>query len=167
MVRHSHHCNHNSPLLTRNPSLMPAGTNPSCPTTVLNWSHGYLNFESNGSVALVPVGDGFQQIEDPCAARSDFIEPYNTSELYQSWQIFTDPTAGPQLHMFQFDGTPLPPMGLISATPEMLPNRILHNTTQSTSVQKRSTTNDAPPIHWWNVAASTTIGAVLGSVFLL
>lgn len=58
-------------------------------------------------------------------------------------------------------------MGLLSATPEMLPNVRLHNVNQSTSVQKRSTTNVAPPIHWWNVAASTTIGAVLGSVFLL
>jgi hypothetical protein len=146
---------------------MPTGTNPSCPTTILNWSHGHLNVEQNGSLVLVPVGDGFQRIEDPCAARSDFTEAYNDSELYQTWQIFQDPIDGPKLHMFAFDGTPLPPMRLLSATPNMFPNQRLHNTTQSTTVLKRSTTNVAPSIGWWNVAASTSIGAMLGSVFLL
>lgn len=146
---------------------MPAGTNPNCPTTVLNWNHGLLNFEGNGSLVLTPVGDGFQRIEDPCAARSDFTEAYNLSELYQSWQIFLDPVDGPKLHMFEFDGTALAPMRLLSATPNMLPNQRLHNTTQSTTVLKRSITNVAPPVRWWNVAASTTIGAMLGSVFLL
>jgi Chaperone for protein-folding within the ER, fungal len=146
---------------------MSAGTNPSCPTTVLNWSHGLMNFESNGSIIFVPVGDGYQQIEDPCAAKSDFIEPYNDTELYQSWQIFQDPIQGPKLHMFQFDGTPVSPMLLLSSTPNMLPNQRLRNTTQSTTVLKRSMTNVAPPIRWWNVVASSTIGAILGSVFLL
>jgi hypothetical protein len=143
------------------------GTNPNCPTTVLNWSHGYLNVEQNGSLVLVPVGDGFQRIEDPCAARSDFTEAYNLTELYESWQIFPDPVDGPKLHMFASDGSPVVPMRLLSATPDMLPTQTLHNTTQSTTVLKRSVTNVAPPIRWWKVAASTTIGAMLGSVFLL
>jgi len=146
---------------------MPAGSNPNCPTTILNWSHGHLNIQPNGSLVLVPVGDGFQRIEDPCAARSDFTEAYNNSELYQSWQIFNDAVDGPKLHMFAFDGSPEPPMRLLYTTPNMLPNERLHNTTQSTTVLKRSTTNVAPPHRWWNVAASTTIGALLGSVFLL
>lgn len=146
---------------------MHAGTNPNCPTTVLNWVHGYMSFQPNGSIVLHPVGDGYQTIEDPCAARSDFTEPYNLTELYQSWQIFLDPVDGPKLHMFQFDNSPVPPMRLLSASPIMLPNQRLHNTTQSTTVLKRSTTNVASPIRWWNVVASTTIGAMLGSVFLL
>ncbi|KAF8481512.1 ROT1 protein [Russula emetica] len=143
------------------------GTNPNCPTTVLNWSHGNLNMEPNGSIVLVPVGDGFQRIEDPCAANSDFTEAYNDTELYLSWQIFQDPVQGPKLHMFQFDGTPVVPMRLLYTTPNMLPTQRLHNTTQSTTVLKRSITNVAPPIRWWNVAASSTIGAMLGSVLLL
>ena len=69
--------------------------------------------------------------------------------------------------MFAFDGTPLPPQRLLSATPNMLPNQRLHNTTQSTTVLRRSTTNVASPIRWWNVAALATVGAMLGSVFLL
>jgi hypothetical protein len=146
---------------------MPTGSNPNCPTTVLNWSHGQLNVEQNGSLVLVPVGDGFQRIEDPCAAKSDFTEVHNDSELYQTWQIFQDPIDGPKLHMFAFDGTPLPPLRLLSATPNMLPNQRFHNTTQSTTVLKCSMTNVAPPIRWLNVLASTTIVAMFGSVFLL
>jgi len=146
---------------------MPEGSYPNCPTTVLNWSHGYLKFEPNGSMVLIPVGDGFQQIEDPCAARSDFTEAYNATELYQSWQIFNDPVGGLKLHICAFDGSPVPPFRLLSATPNMLPNQRLHNTTPSTTVLKRSMANVAPPIRWWNVAATTTIGAMLGSVFLL
>ena len=146
---------------------MHAGSNPNCPTTVLNWSHGLMGFLSNGSLVLTPVGDGFQRVEDPCAARSDFTEAYNLSELYTSWQIFTDPIDGPKLHMFEFDGSPVTPQRLLSATPNMFPNQRLHNTTQSTTVLKRSTTNVAPPIRWWNVAALATIGAILGSLLLL
>lgn len=153
--------------LHANSFLIHAGTNPNCPTTVLNWVHGYLNLESNGSIVLIPVGDGFQRIEDPCAARSDFTEAYNLSELYQSWQIFLDPIDGPKLHLFEFDGTPEPPMRLLSQTPNMLPNQRLHNSTQSTTVLRRSTTNVASPILWWNIAALATVGAMLGSVFLL
>ncbi len=146
---------------------MPAGSYPNCPTTVLNWSHGNVNFAPNGSIVFIPVGDGFQRIEDPCAAKSDFTEPYNATELYQTWQIFLDPVDGPKLHMFGFDGSPVPPFRLVSSTPNMLPNQRLHNNTQSTTVLKRSTTNVAPPIHWWNIAALTSTGAMLGSVFLL
>lgn len=145
---------------------MLAGTNPNCPTTVLNWSHGYMNLLPNGSIVFTPVGDGYQQIEDPCAARSNFIEPYNLTELYQSWQVFSDPTEGPKLHMFAYDGSPVVPMRLLSSTPDMLPNQMLHSPT-TTTVLKRSTTNVAPSIRWWNVVASTTIGVMLGSVYLL
>jgi hypothetical protein len=70
--------------------------------------------------------------------------------------------------MFAFDGSPLPPMRLLSLTPNMLPTQKLHITPeQTTTVLKRSTTNVAPPIHWWNVAATTTIGVMLCSVFLV
>ncbi|KAH9973928.1 chaperone for protein-folding within the ER, fungal-domain-containing protein, partial [Russula compacta] len=107
------------------------GSYPNCPTIVLNWSHGTFQLASNGSILFTPVGDGYQQIQDPCAARSDFVEDYNDTELYQSWQIFTDPTDGPKLHMFAFDGSPEPPMRLLSAMPNMYPNQRLTNASQS------------------------------------
>lgn len=152
---------------TLNPS--PAGSYPNCPTIVLNWSHGTFQLAPNGSILFTPVGDGFQQIQDPCAARSDFVEVYNDTELYQSWQIFTDPTDGPKLHMFAFDGSPEPPMRLLSGTPNMYPNQRLTNASQQspTTILKRANTNIAAPIHWWNVVAVATVGAMLGSALLI
>lgn len=125
-----------------------------------------MNLLSNGSILLTPVGDGYQQIESPCAARSNFIEAYNDTELYMSWQIFVDAVDGYKLHMFEADGTPVVPMRQLSVSPNMLPNQRLHSVT-TTTVLKRSTTNVAPSIRWWNVVASTTIGVMLGSVYLL
>jgi len=145
------------------------GSAPNCITTVVNWSHGLFSLLSNGSITFTPVGDGYQQIQNPCAATSNFIQNYNDTELYLSWTIWQDPILGPQLHLAQFDGSLLPPMNLLSSTPNMLPTQSLRNApSPSTTVLKRSTTNFAPsPIHWWNVAALSTIGMVLGSVLLL
>lgn len=50
---------------------------------------------------MIPFGDGYQQIQDACAAVTNFIESYNDTELYSSWRIFMDPTDGPKLHLFQ------------------------------------------------------------------
>ena len=145
------------------------GSAPNCITTVVNWSHGRFSLLSNGSITFTPVGDGYQQIQNPCAATSNFIQNYNDTELYLSWTIWQDPILGPQLHLAQFDGSLLPPMNLLSSTPNMLPTQSLRNApSPSTTVLKRSTTNFAPsPIHWWNVAALSTIGMVLGSALLL
>jgi hypothetical protein len=86
----------------------------------------------------------------------------NDTKLSQSWQIFLDPMA------FAFDGLPLPPMHRLSATPTMLRTQRLGNPPQqSATILKRSTTNVALPIYWRNVAATTTLGAMLGSVFLI
>ena len=153
---------------TQTKHFPPTGSYPNCPTTVLNWAHGVLAFEPNGSLVLTPVGDGYQRIEDPCAARSDFTETYNDTELYIQWGINTDPVLGPELALFQFNGEPVPILRLLSATPNMLPTQALRNPpTPSTTILKRSTSNFAPPIYWWNVAATSSIGAMLASVFLV
>jgi hypothetical protein len=79
---------------------------------------------------MTPLGDGYQQIQDPCAAVSNFLENYNDTELYQSWRIFQDPqTLGFKLHLFQFDGSPLAPQFQVSTTPNMLPTTLLRNVT--------------------------------------
>jgi len=105
------------------------GTVPQCITGVMNWVHGNYTLQPNGSMTLLPFDDGFQQIQDPCAPQSNFIEPYNDTELYAEWMIFQDPVAGYKLHMFQFDGSPLAPMFQHSATPNMLPTHLLRNVT--------------------------------------
>lgn len=103
------------------------GTEPTCITGVLNWVHGKYDLLANGSIVMTPLGDGYQQIQDPCAAESNFIENYNFTELYQSWRIFTDPVDGFKLHLFQFDGTPVAPQFQVSPSPNMLPTQMLRN----------------------------------------
>jgi Chaperone for protein-folding within the ER, fungal len=75
---------------------------------------------------MVPFLDGFQQIQDPCAPESNFIDPgYNYTELYQSWRIFQDPVTGFKLHLFEADGTPVAPQFLVATSPNMLPTTTL------------------------------------------
>ncbi|GJE92582.1 protein rot1 [Phanerochaete sordida] len=118
------------------------GSEPTCITGVMNWVHGTFDLLGNGSIVMTPFGDGYQQIQDPCGAVSNFIESYNDTELYQSWRIFLDPQDGPKLHLFQFDGTPVAPMFQLSATPNMLPTQALRNVTPAVqpalTSQKRS-----------------------------
>ncbi|EKM79251.1 hypothetical protein AGABI1DRAFT_113834 [Agaricus bisporus var. burnettii JB137-S8] len=104
------------------------GSDPTCITGVIGWSHGKYQLNTNGSMTLFPFPDGYQQIQDPCAAVSNFIEDYRiTEELYVQWAIFVDPTFGPKLHLNQFDGAPLAPMFQVSSQPNMLPTQPLRN----------------------------------------
>jgi hypothetical protein len=103
-----------------------SATNPACITGVLQWVHGNYSLLDNGSITMQPYPDGFQQIQDPCAPQSNFIDPgYNYTEMYQSWRIFQDPVTGYKLHLFQSDGKPVAPLFLISASPNMLPTTTL------------------------------------------
>lgn len=127
------------------------GSEPTCITGVIGWVHGRYTLQPNGSITMIPLGDGFQQIQDPCAAVSNFIEVYNLTELYQSWQIFLDPqTAGYKLHLFQFDGSPLAPQFLVSAVPNMLPTQLLRNVSAPTTTTDGFTTQNL----WVNTGAN-------------
>ena len=110
-------------------ALLYSGSSPNCITGVLNWHHGKHTLNANGSITLHPFGDGYQQIQDPCAAESNFIEGYNQTELYMSWQIFQDPDDGPKLHLFEADGTPVAPLFQVYSTANMLPTELLRNVT--------------------------------------
>ena len=150
MVRSSHHIVH----LTAN-SL--SGSEPTCITGVMNWVHGEYQLLGNGSIVMTPFGDGFQQIQDPCGAVSNFIEIYNDTELYQSWRIFLDPTDGPKLHLFQFDGSPVAPQFQLSATPNMLPTRALRNVTTVTAASKRSLVKRSAGERSWSPAGVVAV----------
>jgi hypothetical protein len=132
---------------------------------------GKFTLQPNGSISLYPLADGFQRIQQPCAANSDFTETYQDQELYQSWQIFTDPVDGPKLHMFGFDGSPVSPQYQISTTPAMLPLQLLYNATATnatTIIQRRSNDAAPSPIHRWNFAtAVATVTAMLGGALLI
>jgi len=153
------------------------GSEPTCITGVIGWSHGRYQLNPNGSMTLFPLKDGYQQIQDPCAAVSEnFIEDYRiTQEFYRSWQIFIDPTNGPKLHLFQFDGAPLAPMFLLSQSPNMHPTQLLRNVTDPSAdpnadtgnVQRRSTSG-AVEKQWSPVitVASGAVGMAIASLML-
>ena len=136
---------------------------------MLNWAHGQFAFNGNGSLTLIPVADGYQRIQEPCSANSDFTEDYHLQEMYQSWQIFLDAVDGPKFHLFAFDGSPEPPMRLLSQTPNMLPTQLLRNTSNATTTILKRSTNDVvvPATRWWSFAAVATISAMLGSTLLI
>lgn len=149
------------------------GSEPTCITGTIGWSHGNYTLNPNGSMTLYPFPDGFQQIQDPCAAVSEnFIENYMiTQELYQNWQIFIDPSQGPKLHLFQFDGAPLAPMFKISQTPNMFPTQLLRNVSLPNATDPNADPNAATntPQRRSNSAGnrwsgSTTVTGVSGLV---
>ncbi|KIJ61083.1 hypothetical protein HYDPIDRAFT_116336 [Hydnomerulius pinastri MD-312] len=109
------------------------GTTPNCITGVMNWCHGTYALNPNGSITMTPFGDGYQQIQDPCAAISNFMENYNDTELYVLWNIYQDAVKGYTLQLYQFDGSPLPPQYLMSTSPNMLPTQPLRNVTPPTT----------------------------------
>lgn len=148
------------------------GSDPTCITGVIGWLHGEYTLNANGSIHLFPFGDGFQQIQDPCAAVSNFIETYNQTEYYRGWRIFRDPTFGPKLHLFGHDGVPVAPQFRISETPNMFPTQLLRNNTFVT-VSRRSVDGDEEDLARRESGAeavlrqSKVIGFVAGAAGLL
>ena len=133
------------------------GSEPTCITGVMNWVHGTYQLLDNGSMIMTPFGDGFQQIQDPCAAVSNFIEVYNDTELYQSWRIFMDPQDGPKLHLFQFDGSPVAPQFQLSAVPNMLPTQLLRNVTPPAPISKRALQKRSAADRSWTPAGVSAL----------
>ncbi|KAF9522576.1 ROT1 protein [Crepidotus variabilis] len=147
------------------------GSEPTCITGVIVWTHGTYLLNANGSITLNSFGDGFQQVQDPCAAESNFIEDYNTMEYFMGWRIFQDPTAGYKLHLFQFDGTPVAPLFQISTTPNMQPTRLLRNITSATDAANSGLTrrDDSEPLMKRSSAqvSSRWVPAALGAAGLV
>ncbi|KAG1739418.1 chaperone for protein-folding within the ER, fungal-domain-containing protein [Suillus paluster] len=146
------------------------GSVPTCITGVMNWSHGTYVLASNGSIVMTPFGDGYQQIQDPCAAISNFIENYNYTELYVLWNIYQDPVKGYTLQLYQYDGSPLPPQYLVSTSPNMLPTQALRNVTSTTTttatVQNAAVLNANGGERRWGGASLTGLLTVISGLGL-
>ncbi|KAI0088630.1 chaperone for protein-folding within the ER, fungal-domain-containing protein [Irpex rosettiformis] len=117
--------------------LLGNGTDPHCLTATLMWDHGSYVILGNGSIITTPFGDGFQQVQAPCEAVSNFIQAYNFTTLYRSFRIFQDLSDGPKLSLANFDDSPNPPFFQVSSTPTMFPTRSLVNTTSTSSNQAK------------------------------
>ncbi|KAH8109764.1 chaperone for protein-folding within the ER, fungal-domain-containing protein [Phellopilus nigrolimitatus] len=156
------------------------GTQPSCIVGSISWIHGTYELVSNGSIVTHPMGDGFQQVQDPCAATSNFVQNFNITELYQSWRIFQDPVDGYKLHLFQFDGSPLAPQFQVSTEPNMLPTQLLRNVSQgfteqngfvtpvNSRLRRRSGVKTGAATRRWGDAAGATmmLCAIIGGALL-
>lgn len=147
-------------------------TNPNCITAVLTWQHGNFEFLSNGSLLLHPFeGDGFQQVQDRCAAVSNQINRYNQEILFKEWRIFTLPGGagnGVHLNLYEFDGTPVAPMNLVAKPPNMLPTATIVATATTTGSAKRDLeerSNAAKSVSL--MMGSVGVMAGLGALFVL
>ncbi|KAF5346137.1 hypothetical protein D9758_009939 [Tetrapyrgos nigripes] len=133
--------------------LQANGQDPTCITGLIFWVHGKYQMLSNGSLYMIPNGDGFQQIQNRCSANSNQILDYNETELYNSWRIYQDATNGFRLQMQQFDNQSLAPQYQVSTTPNMLPKAQLTQT--QTQVLNRRGLNGAANAatllkRWWS-----------------
>ncbi|KAI0727163.1 chaperone for protein-folding within the ER, fungal-domain-containing protein [Fomitopsis betulina] len=140
------------------------GSDPNCIQGVMDWSHGVYTLQPNGSITTVPFGDGYMQVQDACAAVSNYVQSYNQTEYYTQWNIYLDSTLGYQLQLYQYDGTPYPQQNLYSSTPNMLPTRDLRNTTSTTTTaSKRELVkrNAAPRTRGWDALSVMGLGAAM------
>jgi hypothetical protein len=147
------------------------GSQPQCITAVMNWVHGTYEQASNGSIVLTPNSDGYQQIQDPCAPQSNFIQNYNDTELIPSFYTYNDVDNGLTLQLSDFDGSLLAPMTQVFSSPQMLPLQKLRNVTAPTQVEtrRRKRSNAAPRNvlgEWTLASAAATVALAVGSSVL-
>jgi hypothetical protein len=140
------------------------GSEPTCIVGTMVWVHGHYEILNNGSIILTPFGDGYQQVQDPCAAVSNQIQIYNYTELMSSWRIFHDTDTNEyKLHLFKFDGVPESPLFQVSTEPNMLPTQLLRNvsvpadSTTKRDIVKRS----AGERSWSPMSITGLVGSVL------
>jgi hypothetical protein len=142
---------------------------PTCITGVISWMHGTYQLVDNGSLIVTPFGDGYQQVQDPCAAISNFIEDFNYTELYTQWRIFYDDVVGVyKLHLFGFDGTPVAPLFRVSEQPNMLPTQKLRNASgMITGKSKRDYSAAAPQNMGARVVVAMSLVGAAAAAFML
>ena len=154
--------------LTFTPDSMVAnGTQPNCIQGVVVWQHGTWESLSNGSIVGNPFApDGRIQVQNPCARQSNVITQFNTTLLFSSWRIFSDPQRGPKLQLYAFDGAPLSPMFLKANPPNMLPTQTLSaNSSVGGDGTRGAAQENVARIGW--MALLTVTGAVAGVALLL
>jgi len=114
---------------------------PKCPSAIMQWQHGSFTKQPNGSLVLVPIAvDGRQLYYDPCAYDEAVYTRYNQSEMFERYEVFTDPYHNiPRLNLYQFDGSPIMPLYLVYSPPQMLPTKTLNPLTTATSGGAKAT----------------------------
>ncbi|TIA92472.1 hypothetical protein E3P81_01448 [Wallemia ichthyophaga] len=117
-------------------------THPQCIQAVLTWQHGTYEFydhEDMQGIKTTPFSaDGRVQVEDPCAASSNILSTTSFNHTFVKYLPFDDPVKNIKaLQLYDFDGSELAPLYLISRQPNMLPTSPI--STQYSKRSKRST----------------------------
>ncbi|KAF2180624.1 hypothetical protein K469DRAFT_714628 [Zopfia rhizophila CBS 207.26] len=158
-------------------------SDPKCPKGIMQWQHGSFQKHPNGSLTLVPIAvDGRQLYSDPCTYKNAIYTRYNTSELFERYEVLTDPYHNiSRLNLYKWDGSPMMPLYLAMSPPEMLPTTTLNPLTTSTPggakatakvkrselplnhnvINKRTPEMQRPDQWWWFGVFLTASGSVL------
>jgi len=110
-------------------------TKPSCPQAIMQFQHGTVIENSDGSLSFSPFSvDGRQLQSNPCGSDTSIYTRYNQSETMKEYQVYTDPyTKLTRLDLYRFDGSPMNPMFLAYSPPLMLPTQTMNPTTTATA----------------------------------
>lgn len=122
----------------------------------MQWQHGQYFVNATGSLFTLPIKvDGRQLISNPCQGSNALFMRYNTSELFQKYEVTTDKYHNVQrLNLYQWDGTPMNPMYMVYSPPQMLPTSTLNPLmtsiagSQAASKLKRRTLPERRPLSW-------------------
>ncbi|KAL2061804.1 hypothetical protein VTL71DRAFT_7182 [Oculimacula yallundae] len=114
---------------------------PQCPGAILQFQHGSVVENPDGSLSLTPISvDGRQLKSKPCDGKTSLYTRYNQTETMEKYSVSIDPySKRTRLDLYQFDGSPIQPMYLAFTPPQMLPT-ITMNPTSTASAKKAKRT---------------------------
>ncbi|KAG4439494.1 Reversal of tor2 lethality [Cadophora sp. M221] len=121
-------------------------TDPKCPGAIMQFQHGSVVENADGSLTLTPISvDGRQLQSSPCDGDHSTYTRYNQSEKMEKYAVYTDPYSKlTRLDLYQFNGAPIQPMYLAFTPPRMLPT-ITMNPTTTAGGKKAKRTAGADP----------------------
>lgn len=101
-----------------------------CPSAVMIYQHGTWEMLDNQTLILTPFEvDGRQLLSAPCDSSTSTYSRYNQTITFLKWAVYVDPYHGRyRLDIYQFDGSPLPPLYLAYKPPMMLPTITMNPT---------------------------------------
>ncbi|OWP03466.1 hypothetical protein B2J93_7484 [Marssonina coronariae] len=111
---------------------------PSCPAAIMQFQHGTVVENTDGSLSLTPFSvDGRQLLSDPCEGDKAIYTRYNQSETMKTYAVYVDPySRRTRLDLYQFDGAPINPMYLAYTPPQMLPTVTMNPTISTPTATK-------------------------------
>lgn len=106
-----------------------AAKQPDCPSAILIYQHGKYEIKGDKLVLHPFKVDGRQLVSDPCNETTSQYLRYNQTETFKKFDVVVDDYHGRyRLDLYQFDGSPSPPLYLAYRPPMMLPTETMNPT---------------------------------------